>query len=165
MDFSLLTTGVMTLLSPILDKEKESDQSDKTIGQKLEEEPRLSRYWQQIQGLFQSKEARKMLKDMEGKTTISLQEFLQLEQAILDGGKDNPDFVANLQATFNLSITDALVVQQLLISLQEDHKQLAELFEQRRNAGIATAGQYDNMIALTRKRMKKDEQEFLKLVS
>jgi hypothetical protein len=77
----------------------------------------------------------------------------------------NPQFAAEMQATFNLSSTNMFIAEQLLKSIKADRLKLIELMEDKRLASIETEGSYEIMIKRTRKRLEKDEKEFITLIT
>ena len=163
MDASLIITGAMTLLKPLLEKASES--AAETIGEKLASKTVEKSFWKKVKSLFIIEEDKKVIQEIENKPIATSQDIELIENKISQEAKANPQFAAELQASFDLSSTDVFVAEQLLKSILADRKKLVELYEQKRLAGIETEGSYEIMISRTRQRLEKDEKEFIKLIT
>jgi hypothetical protein len=163
MDISLITTGAMTLLKPLL--EKAGEKAAETIGEKLAEKTVEQSFWHKVKGLFIIEEEKQTVQAIESKPVATQQEVTLIERKLTKEINSNPQFAAEMQATFNLSSTNIFVAEQLLKSIQADRLKIVELFEDKRLAGIETEGSYEIMIKRTRKRLEKDEKEFINLIT
>lgn len=162
MDISLLITGAMTLLTPIL--EKAGEEAAKTIGKKVAEKTIEKKFWKQIKHIFIIEDEKTIIETIENKQIATSGDIEIIEKKLTKHVKSNPQFAAELQASFGLSSTNMFLAEQLLISIKKDRQKLVELFQERGNAGIETEGSYDNMISRTSRRLGKDEKRFLQLM-
>ncbi|MGB0863345.1 MAG: hypothetical protein ACPG19_10790 [Saprospiraceae bacterium] len=162
MDPILIAQGAMTLLKPLLEKVGES--AVKTISEKLDDKTTEKKFWQSVKSLFIIEEEVKALEAIENKPIATAQDINLIKNKITEVAQSNPAKAAELQSAFNLSSTDMLEAELLLKSAQKDMEKLREYYEERRNAGIEAEGQYENMIARTKRRMAKDEKRFIELV-
>jgi hypothetical protein len=163
MDISLIATGAMTLLKPLL--QKAGEKAAETIGEKLAQKTVEKSFWQQAKGLFIIEEEKQVIKAIENKTLATQHEVTLIENKLTKEIANNPQFAAEVQASFNLSSTNIFVAEQLLKSIQADRLKLVELLEDKRLASIETEGSYEIMIKRTRKRLEKDEKEFITLIT
>ncbi len=163
MDPSLVIAGTMAVLKPFLEKAGET--AAETIGKKLGESTTEKTFWNKVKGLFVVDDEEQLFQEIENKPIATQQDVALIEDKLTKEMASNPQFAAEIQADFNLSSTDMFVAEQLLKSIRADRDKLKELFEEKRLAGIETEGSYEIMIARTRRRMKKDEKEFLSLIS
>ena len=162
MDGGLIIAGAMTLLSPLLSKAGEK--AAETIGEKLAEKTVEKNFWQKVKRLFIIEEEVALIEAIENKPIATAQDINLIKNKITEVAQSNPAKAAELQSAFNLSSTDMLEAELLLKSAQKDMEKLREYYEERRNAGIEAEGQYENMIARTKRRMAKDEKRFIELV-
>lgn len=162
MDASLIFTGAMTLLKPIL--EKAGERAAETIGEKLATKAIEETFWQKVKGLFVEEIEQNTIEAIENRPTATAQEVALIETKLKNAIKTNPQFAADTQAAMPISSNDMFVAEQLLKSIEADKQKLKQLFEDKGLAGIETEDQYELMIKKTRRRMQKDEQEFLKLI-
>lgn len=163
MDISLIATGAIAILTPLLAKAGES--AAETIGEKLANKATEKGIWQKVKNLFIEAGDQQTIIQIENKPIATQGEITLIESKLTRELATHPEFTAEIQSYFNLSSTDMFIAEQLLRSIQKDRAKLAELYEDRRDAGIETSGQYDNMIKITRRRLEKDESEFIKLVT
>jgi hypothetical protein len=163
MDGGLIIAGAMTLLSPLLTKAGEK--AAETIGEKLAEKTVEKNFWQKVKRLFIIEEEIALIEAIENKSIATTQDIQLIESKLEKGIAENSELAAEIQADFNLSSTNMFIAEQLLISIRKDRLKLKELFEERRDAGIETEGQYDLMIKRTARRLSKDEKDFIKLIS
>ncbi len=162
MDISLIITGAMTLLKPLL--EKGSEKAAETIGEKLAEKTTEKTFWTKIKNIFSVDEQEK-LNAIEKKPVATKQEVELIENKLTKEVESNPQFAADVKAAFNLSPTDYLVAEELLKSIKDGQEKLKKLFQDRRDdPSIETSGQYKIMIRRVRDRLEEDETEFLSLV-
>jgi len=162
MDPNLIITGAMTLLSPLL--EKAGEEAAKTIGKKVAEKTVEKNFWEKVKGIFIIEDDEATIKVIESKPIATKADVEIIEKKLTKHVTSNPEFAAELQATFNLSSTNMFIAEQLLASIKKDRQKLIELFQERGDASIETEGSYDIMIARTTRRLEKDEKQFLKLI-
>ena len=167
MEPSLIITGAMTLLKPLL--EKAGEKAAETIGEKLVNKAVEKSFWQKVESLFiiedEKTDEPKEIKDIANKSIATSSEVAKIEAKFSHAINTNPQFAAEVQSDFGLSHSDKFIAEQLLISIAADKEKLTEYLEERRLASIETEGSYDIMIARTQRRMKKDENTFIKLVT
>lgn len=163
MDASLIITGAMTLLKPLL--EKVGEKAAETIGEKLAEKTVEKSFWKKVKGLFIIEGEEKTVEDIENKSVANSQDIAIIESKITKEVETNPQFAAELWSTLNISKTNELYAEQLLISLQKDKEKLAELVQDRRDAVVGLQEQYELEIRRLLRRMEKDEQQFLNLLN
>ena len=161
LDPILIAQGASVLLKPLLEKAGES--AAKTIGEKLAEKTVEKNFWQKVKSLFIIEEDIKTMELIESKPQATPSDINWLEGKVLEIAQSSPEKAAELQGTFNLSSMDMLEAEFLMKSIKTDIEKLKEYYEERRNAGIETEGQYENMIARTKRRMAKDEKKFIEL--
>ena len=162
MDISLLITGAMTLLTPLL--KKAGEEAAKTIGEKVAEKTVEKSFWKKIKGIFIIEDEKAIIEAIENKPIATSKDIEIIEKKLTKHINSDPQFAADLQASFELSTTNMFIAEQLLISIKRDRQKLVELFDERSNAGIETEGSYDNMISRTSRRLSKDETKFLQLM-
>lgn len=163
MDASLIIMGAMTLLKPLL--EKAGEKAAETIGEKLAEKTVEKSFWKKVKGLFIIEGEEKIVEDIENKSVANSQDIEIIESKITKEVETNPQFAAELWSSLNISKTNELYAEQLLISLEKDKEKLAELVQDRRDAVVGLQEQYELEIRRLLRRMQKDEQQFLKLLN
>jgi len=163
MDASLIVTGAITLLKPIL--EQAGKKAAETIGEKVGKGTVSKGFWKNVKSLFIIDEEEEMIKEIENKTIASSDDVMKIEQKLTAHADSNPQFASELEASFQLSSTNKFQAELILKSILKDKEKLEELYEDRRLASVDSVGGYDLMIAKTVRRMAKDEKEFLKLIN
>ena len=163
MDPSVIVTGAITLLKPLL--EKAGEKAAETIGEKVAEGTVSKSFWQSVKRLFVIDEEEEIIKEIENKTIASSDDLNKIEHKLTKHAANNPQFVSDLEASFQLSSTDKFQAELILKSLLKDKEKLKELYEDKRLASVDAEGGYELMIAKTLRRMAKDEKEFLKLIN
>lgn len=157
MDPSLIITGAMTLLKPLL--EKAGEKAGENIGEKMLEK----NTWQKIRGLFLVDDEA-TLATIEKKSIASSKEIEIIETKLSKEVSSNSQFATEIQSSFGLSDTNIFIAEQLLKSIQTNKTKLEELYRDRSDAGIETEGSYNIMIRRVSKRLQKDVQEFSSLI-
>lgn len=163
MEASLIVTGAMTLLKLLL--EKAGEKAAETIGEKLAEKTVEKSFWEKVKGLFIIEGEEKTVEDIENKSVANSQDIAIIENKITKEVETNPQFATELWSTLNISKTNELYAEQLLISLQKDKEKLAELVQDRRDAVVGLQEQYELEIRRLLRRMQKDEKQFLELLN
>ena len=163
MEISLLVTAALTILSPLLTKAGEK--AAETIGEKLANKATEKGIWQKVKSLFIVTDDEQVIEQIENKSIATQADIASIEEKLTQKLENHPKLAGEIQEYLHLSSTNMFVAERLLRSIQDDRARLVELYEERRNAGIESEGQYENMIARTRRRLEKDEREFIKLVT
>lgn len=162
METSLVITGLMTLFRPLL--ESASTSAAETIGEKITEKGLEKLTWQKIKSLFVVEEEMQAIQVIENKPTATSQDIQLIENKLTNVLTSDPQQAAELQALLFTNQADKFEAKLLLESIQRDKAKLEELYEDKNDASIETEGSYKIMIRRTKKRLKKDEQDFLKLL-
>lgn len=157
MDISLLVIGAITLLKPLL--EKAGDKAAETIGEKLADKITEKGIWTKIKEFFIKYEEVQVIEQIENKTIATQEEITLIEEVLKKGCQANPLIAEEIQNHLNLDIA-----KHLLLSIQKDREDLENFYEDRRLASVDAVGGYEVMIGKTRRRLEKDEKEFLELV-
>jgi len=163
MDPSLIVTGAVTLLKPLL--EKAGEKAAETIGEKVAEQTVTKGFWQKVKGLFIIDDEEQIINEIQNKEIATSGDISKIEQKLTTHVAANPQFVSELEATFQLSSTHKFQAELILKSILKDKEKLEELYEDKRLASVDAEGGYELMIVKTVRRMAKDEKEFLKLIN
>lgn len=163
MDTSLIVTGAMTLLKPLL--EKAGEKAAETIGEKVGEETVTKGFWQNVKRVFVIDDEEQIINEIENKTIASFDDVKKIENKLTAHAVSNSQFVSDLEASFQLSSTNKFQAELILKSILKDKEKLKELYEDKRLASVDAEGGYELMIAKTIRRMAKDEKDFLKLIN
>lgn len=163
MDPSLIVTGAVTLLKPLL--EKAGEKAAETIGEKVAERTVTKSFWENVKRVFVIDDDEQTINEIENKTIASSDDVEKIENKLTAHAVSNPKFVSDLEASFQFSSTDKFQAELILKSILKDKETLAELYEDKRLASVDAVGGYELMIARTIRRMAKDEKDFLKLIN
>jgi hypothetical protein len=158
----LLATAVMEVLTPVLTSVGEK--AAEKIGEKLAEKALECSLWQKIKGLFASHGNTQVIESIENESIATLNDQKLIEAHLLEGLKNNTAFKNEVNRLLQTNRPDMFIVELLCDSLVKDKVELTSLFEERRNAGRATAGDLENMIGHVKRRMAKDRQELISLI-
>lgn len=162
MDPSLIITGGITLLKPLL--EKAGEKAAETIGEKVAEGAATKSFWKNVKRVFVIDDEEEVINEIEKKTIASSDDVKKIENKLIAHTASNPQFASELEASFQLSSTDKFQAELILKSILKDKEKLEELYEDKRLASVDAVGGYELMIAKTVRRMAKDERDFFKLV-
>jgi hypothetical protein len=163
MEISLLITGAMALLSPLLTKAGEK--AAETIGEKLADKATEKGVWQRIKGLFVGTGEEAVIEQIENKTIASPADVALIEEKLTMGLKARPEFAEEIQTFLNLTPANVFEAQLLLKSMERARIKLGEYYELYEEAGPEVKGGYGNLIKTTSKDLSGYEEKFKRIVS
>lgn len=158
MDPTLLVTGAMILLKPLM--EKASEKAFETIGEKMGEKVVEKGFWKKVKDLFIVDEEKELIQSIEKKEIATSNEIAIIENKLKQEVLKNPSFAEELKSNFNISSTNMFFAEQLLKSFEKDKEKLENLIQDKRLAGISNEDQYELEIQRVVRRMVKDEEKF-----
>ncbi len=129
MDISLIFQGVMTLLSPFL--QKAGEKAAETIGEKFASKTFEKDFWHNVKTIFIKDEEVKQIAAIESKQIASAEDVKLIENKLSTELNSNPQFAAKIQSAFNFSSTNMFIAQQLLKSIKASTDKLIDLYDDR----------------------------------
>ena len=163
MDVSLILTGAMALLKPLL--EKAGEKAAETIGEKLAEKTVQKTFWEKVKGLFIIEEEKQVIQAIENKTIAAPEEISLIEQKISEELNTNPAFSQEVKSSLNISPNNEFLATQKLQSIQRLQSQIKQLEVQMERAGIASAGDYINRVELQKEKLNHQTEELYKILN
>lgn len=163
MDASLVVTGAMALLKPLL--EKASEKAAETIGEKFAEKTVQKTFWHKIKGLFIIEKEKRAIESIENKSVASVADIAYIENKLKIEIEKNPDFINSVKETLNINFVNEALVKEKFISIQRLQDEIKQLETQMERAGIATSGDYMNRIELQTGKLYYQISEVLKILN
>ena len=154
MDPSLLVTAAMALLQPYL--VKAGEKVAETIGEKMAEKTLQQSFWQKVKGVFIKENEEEVIQAIEKKPISSSQDVAKNESIINKEVTTNPQFAVELKSVMNITAANEFIATEKIKSILRLKEEIKKLEVQMERAGIATSGDYINMIEL--KQVKLDYQ-------
>ncbi len=156
MDISLIATGIITAIMPYLTKSGEAffEKAGESVFEK-------------ITSFFAKKNQKPPALFVASKQhgAISRTEIQELEQELTKLMNQDRGFRNEMEEAFVTSNTDRFVLEQILESIQPLRSELKELYKASANAGVGTAGDYENKIALSEQKLRKLESKFFEILN
>jgi hypothetical protein len=153
MDIGLIATATMTFLAPYAGKAamKIAD----GIGADL---------WLKTKKVFKKDEEKALVEKIEAQSASKV-ELIEFENSFTNYLKEDNDFRNEITLTLNLSAVDTFILESNLEVAQNIKDELKDFYLEQADAGIATEGDYRNVIARQERKLKKIETKIINIMT
>ena len=165
MSVSLILQGIMTILSPFL--QKAGEKAAEKIGEKFTEKTFEAGFWHKVKKVFIKDEEIKQFEIIESKEVATPEDIKLIENKLLNELKINSQFAAEIESAFNFSATNKFISQQLLISIKSCTEKLVEKYQDREGlvSNPIPLESVEYQIKQLERMLRKDESKFRELVN
>lgn len=163
MDASLIITGAIALLRPLM--VKAGEKAAETIGEKMAEKTVTKSFWKKVERLFIVDDDEEVIKAIESKPVATKSEVAIIENKIRSEAAKNPQFVEEIKESLNINATNEFLITEKFESICRLQEEIKNLERQMERAGIATSGDYLNRIELQTDKLAYQSSQVLEILN
>ena len=152
MDVSLIATAAMTILGPYVTK------AAGKIAEKMGED-----IWGKLKKVFTKDKEKELVKKVEESTATKV-DLVEIENALVEYLQADSELLQLMKQSLNITPANEFILENNLKVAAQLREKLKPLYMEQLDAGIATEGDYTNLIAQQERKLKKIDSKIIAIL-